>query len=120
MRRSVPASTARDALTHITGRNEASGAIQGKRAEAGVIHRGRNGLASSGSAYDESCARTGREATGTEACGRHVTYCESCGPDVDPRCYLCVFVRADCPGWCMQVKIRVRRRNVNVNVRRRR
>jgi hypothetical protein len=65
MRRSVPASTARDALTHITGKNEASGAMQGKRAEAGVIHRGRNGLGSSGSAYDESCACTlGGEANG--------------------------------------------------------
>lgn len=53
-------STARDALTHITGKNdeEASGATtSGKRADAGVIHSGRNGLVSSGGrAYDESCA----------------------------------------------------------------
>jgi hypothetical protein len=33
----------------------------GKRADAGVIHSGRSGLASSGRAYDESsvCARAG-------------------------------------------------------------
>lgn len=120
MRRSVPASTARDALTHITGKNEASGAMQGKRAEAGVIHRGRNGLGSSGSAYDESCACTlGGKQTGTEVCGRHVTYCESCGPDIEPRCYLGVLVRADCPGWRMQIKIRNRVRVPRRNVRRR-
>jgi hypothetical protein len=61
MRRSVPASIARDALTHITGRKGASGATYGKRADAGVIHSGRNGLASSGSAYDESCGGGSRD-----------------------------------------------------------
>ena len=56
MRRSVPAFPARDALTHMTGKNaDASGATYGKRADAGVIHSGRSGLANSGSAYDESC-----------------------------------------------------------------
>ena len=56
MRRSVPASPARDALTHMTGKNDdASSATYGKRADAGVIHSGRSGLANLGSAYDESC-----------------------------------------------------------------
>ena len=65
MRRSVPASAARDALTHITGKNDdPSCETYGKRVDAGVIHSGRSGLANSGRAYDESCscnhARRGR------------------------------------------------------------
>jgi hypothetical protein len=48
---------ARDALTHMMGKNDASGATCGKHADAGVIHSGRNGLVNSGMAYDESCGR---------------------------------------------------------------
>lgn len=107
-------STARDALTHITGKNdeEASGATtSGKRADAGVIHSGRNGLASSGGrAYDESCvcvrARHPRGEEGTrEGNGKDrgrrggSTYCECCGPTVEPRSDLGVLVWADCPRW---------------------
>jgi hypothetical protein len=72
MRRSVPASTAHDALTHITGKNGASGATYGKRVDAGVIHSGRKGLASSGSAYDEPCyahARRGGRGGGVKGRG---------------------------------------------------
>ena len=35
--------------------DKASGATYGKRADAGVTHSGRSGLASLGRAYDESC-----------------------------------------------------------------
>ena len=55
MRRLVSSSTARDALTHIMGKKDASGPTCGKHVDAGVIHSGRKGLISSGRAYDESC-----------------------------------------------------------------
>ena len=112
MRRSVPASTARDALTHMTGKNaDASSATYGKRADAGVIHSGRSGLANSGSAYDESCmcvcmrARAGGAGVKKGKDGGHAAHCESCGPAVEPRGDLGVLVGADCPGRRTQVKI---------------
>ena len=111
MRRSVPASTARDALTHITSKkDEPSWATYGKHADAGVIHSGRNALASSGRAYDESCARAqtgggGERRVRRQAVQRHATYCESRGPAVEPRGELGVLVGVDCPWWRTQVKI---------------
>jgi hypothetical protein len=59
VRRSAPSLTARDALTHITGKKAASGPTCGKHVDAGVIHSGRNGLVSSGRAYDEACVDGG-------------------------------------------------------------
>ena len=43
-----PVLTAREALTHTTGKAGVSGVTYGKRDDSGVIHSGRNGLASSG------------------------------------------------------------------------
>ena len=59
VRRSAPSLTVRDALTHITGKKDASGPTCGKRVDAGVIHSGRNGLVSSGRVYDEACVDGG-------------------------------------------------------------
>ena len=59
VRRSAPSFTARDALTHITGKNDASDPTCGKHVDAGVIHSGRNGLVSSGRTYDEACVDGG-------------------------------------------------------------
>ena len=128
MRRSVPASTARDALTHTTGKNGASGATHGKRADAGVIHSGRSGLSgSAGRAYDESCVRVrARTRRGKQLEGGGVkkgkggggTYCECRGPAVEPCSDLGVLVGADCPGRRMQVK-KIRRRRRRRDARRR-
>ena len=59
VRRSAPSFTARDALTHITGKNDASDPMCGKHVDAGVIHSERNGLVSSGRTYDEACVDGG-------------------------------------------------------------
>jgi hypothetical protein len=71
MRCSVPTSTAHDTLTHITGKNGASGATYGNRTDAGVTHSGRKGLANSGSVYNKPCyARAWRGGRGEGIKGR--------------------------------------------------
>lgn len=64
------------------------------------------------------CAHWRGSKRGTGSVAARITYCESCGPEIEPRRYLGVFVQADCTGWRMQVKIRVRVHRRNLNARR--
>ena len=101
------ASMARDALTHMTGKNVASGATFGKRPDAGVTHRGRSGRSSVGSAYDESCKSFDHQGdlfSPLPGAGGH-THREASGPHIEPRGYLRVLVRADCAGRGAQVPV---------------
>lgn len=95
---------ARDALTHMTGKNVASGATCGKRPDAGVTHRGRSGRSSVGSAYDESWISP--SGFGSLAGGRRDdTHREARGPPIEPRGYLRVLVRTDYTGRGAQIPV---------------